>query len=254
MLNKKQLIEIGFADKEAMVYLALLEMGPSTVSEIGRQAKINRTTGYDIVEMLCSKGLANALGEGSIKKYVAENPEKIIALSQAQFEEAKNQFEASKKLLPELKSIFQKSEKLRVKFYEGIEGLKEVYEETLTAKEPLLGYSSAEPFFETMQEFGRYYLKRRVAKGIHVRFIAPDTPQTKEKAKNDKAELRESRLVPKEKLNIEIEVNVFDNKIIMASFKEGLGIIIESEKIANAQKQIFELAWEAAEKYQKRKT
>jgi len=32
MLNKKQLIEIGFADKEAMVYLALLEMGPSTVS------------------------------------------------------------------------------------------------------------------------------------------------------------------------------------------------------------------------------
>ena len=127
MLNKKQLIEIGFADKEAMVYLALLEMGPSTVSEIGRQAKINRTTGYDIVEMLCSKGLANALGEGSIKKYVAENPEKIIALSQAQFEEAKNQFEASKKLLPELKSIFQKAEKPRVKFYEGKEEMKQAF-------------------------------------------------------------------------------------------------------------------------------
>ena len=42
--------------------------------------------------------------------------------------------------------------------------------------------------------------------------------------------------------------------VAMASFKEGLGIIIESQKIADAQKQIFELAWEATEKYQKRKT
>ncbi|MDD5433659.1 MAG: helix-turn-helix domain-containing protein [Candidatus Pacebacteria bacterium] len=251
MLSPKQLVELGFTEKEAMVYLALLEMGPSTVSEIGRQAKINRTTGYDIVEMLCSKGLANALGEGTIKKYTVEDPEKIIAFSQSKFQEAQAQFEASKKLLPELKSIFQKIEKPKVKFYEGINGLKEVYEETLTAKEPLIGYGSAEPYFETMQNFGENYLKRRVAKGIHGRFIAPNTSQTQERARNDKAELRETRLVPKEKLNIEIEVNIFDNKIIMASFKEGLGIIIESQKIADAQKKIFELAWEGAEKYQK---
>jgi len=253
MLNKKQLLEIGFGDKEAGIYLALLELGPSTVSEIARKAGINRTTGYDILEMLCAKGLVNALGEGAIKKYVAEDPQKMIGLTEEKFLLAQKEFEAVKKLVPELNSIFNKTEKPKVKFYEGMSGLKQVYEETLNAKEHLIGYGSAEPYFETMKDFGKNYFKRRVAKGIHGRFIAPNTPQTQEVAKNDKAELRETRLVPKEKLNIEIEVNIFDNKIIMVSFQEELGVIIESQKIADAQKKIFELAWEAAGKYQNKK-
>lgn len=36
---------------------------------------------------------------------------------------------------------------------------------------------------------------------------------------------------------------------MIADWKEKIGIIIESEEIANVFKQTFELAWEAAEKY-----
>ncbi len=131
MLNKKQLLEIGFAEKEAGVYLALLELGPSVVSEISRKAGINRTTGYDILELLCAKGLVNALGEGKIKKYAAEEPQKMITLAQEKFEQTQKQFEAVKKLLPELNSIFNKTEKPKVKFYEGKEEMKKAFEETI---------------------------------------------------------------------------------------------------------------------------
>jgi len=58
--------------------------------------------------------------------------------------------------------------------------------------------------------------------------------------------------VPANKFNIDIEIDIFDNKVIIASWKENLAIIIESQKIADAQKKIFELAWEGAGKYQKK--
>jgi len=78
--------------------------------------------------------------------------------------------------------------------------------------------------------------------------IAPDTVGIRELVKTDKQNLRESRLLPKEKLDLAIEINIYDNKVMLASWEEDLGIIIESEKIAQAQKQIFELAWETAGK------
>ena len=48
------------------------------------------------------------------------------------------------------------------------------------------------------------------------------------------------------------EINFFDNKIMIADWKEKLGIIIESREITKVFKQTFELAWEAAEKYHKK--
>ena len=255
MLSKKQLIEIGFSDKEAAVYLALLGLGPATVAHIARKAKINRTTGYDILEILSGRGLVNVLGEGAIKKYAAEDPQKIIAYSQDKLQQIQQEFEAIKKLLPELKSVFNKTEKPKVKFYEGKEGLKEVYEDTLTAKKPMiLGYSCAEPMYQSLPDFLPDYLKKRVANKIYARMIAPNTAGIRELIKTDKQDLRESRLIPQEKLDLAIEINIYDNKVVIASWEEDLGIIIESEKIADAQKKIFELAWEAAGKYQNRKT
>ncbi|MDD4989749.1 MAG: helix-turn-helix domain-containing protein [Candidatus Pacebacteria bacterium] len=254
MITKKQLLEIGFTDKEAGVYLALLEMGVSTVSEISRKAGINRTTGYDILELLCAKGLVNALGEGKIKKYAAEDPQKMIALAQEKFEQTQKEFEAVKKILPELQSVFSKTEKPKVKFYEGRENIKQAFEDTLIAKESLIGYASADPMYESMPEFFPNYVKKRVARKISCRIIAPDTLESKKVASQDKTQLRESRLVPTERFNLAVEINIYDNKVMIASWKENLAILIESQKIADAQKKIFELAWEAAGKYKGRRT
>ncbi|MBI5413536.1 hypothetical protein HZA42_04280 [Candidatus Peregrinibacteria bacterium] len=55
--------------------------------------------------------------------------------------------------------------------------------------------------------------------------------------------------MPKKNLDFTPEINFFDNKIMIADWKEKLGIIIESEEIVKVFKQTFELAWEAAEKY-----
>jgi len=246
MLTQKQLTNLGLSEKEAAVYLAILELGPSTVSEIASLSRINRTTGYDILESLTSYGLVSHLGKGKIVKYIAEDPEKIIHFTENQIKDAKERLEMARELLPELKSIHRKKEKPMVKFYEGKEGMVQAFEDTLTSKETIVGYACGEPMFRVLPDWWQDYIKRRVAKNIHTKGILPDTIRVKEIAKHDKEQLRESRLVPEKLFDLTIEINIYDNKVLIASWEENLAIIIESEKIAKAQKRIFDLAWRGA--------
>ena len=247
MITQKQLVELGFNQKDAKVYLALLELGPATATQIARKAKINRTTSYDILDSLVGDGLVNLIGETKIQKYAAESPEKVIKFLEDKILKTREQLSLAQSLLPQLLSLYNVKEKPKVKFYDGTEGMQEAFEDTLSADGEILAYAVGEEIFKAMTEkYVRGYFKRRVLKNIRVRVIAPDTPGSRAVAVNDAAELRTSLLVPSDKFYFSIEMNIYNNKIIIASWKEKFAIIIEREEIAGAQRKIFELAWQGA--------
>lgn len=244
MINKNQLTNLGFSDKEASVYLALLELGPSTTTEISRKAKINRTTGYDILESLASEGLVNTLGKTKIQKFVAENPDKVIVFLENKIKKGEERLKQAYNLLPELFSIYNVEEKPKVKYYDGVDNIKEIFEDTLTAKNEIIGYAVGADAFEAVGEnYLRDYFKRRIEKNIKVRVIAPDDPDTLKVTEHDKDELRESYIVPRDKFYFTTETNIYNNKILIMSWKEKFAVLIESKEIADAQKKVFELAW-----------
>ena len=252
MITQKQLIEMGFNQKEAKVYLALLELGPSTATEIARRAKINRTTSYDILDSLAGGGLVNLIGETKIQKYAAESPEKVIKFLEVRIIKAKEQLNLAQSLLPQLLSIYSTKEKPKVKFYEGVEGMQAAFEDTLTADREILAYAVGEDMNKALSEkYFKDYFKRRTLKNIAVRVIAPDTPESRAVIVNDAKELRTSLLVPKDRFYFSIEMDIYNNKIMIASWREKFAIIIESEEIIGAQRKIFELAWEGAKAMQK---
>ena len=72
-LNER-LEKLGLLPNEAKVYVALLELGKGAVTDISKAAKLNRTTGYDILERLCLRGVANRALTGKTKIYTAEPP------------------------------------------------------------------------------------------------------------------------------------------------------------------------------------
>jgi len=115
---EKSLISLGFSDKEAGVYMALLKLGKGTVSEIARRARINRTTGYDILDTLIAKGLASMSGKEPKQEYAAETPEKILKLLQEKIEQDKNALEEAREIIPRLTPFYQTGNRPRVRFYE----------------------------------------------------------------------------------------------------------------------------------------
>lgn len=244
--------KIGLKQKEAAVYLSCLELGiASPVSTIAKRANLNRTTVYDILDQLVHKGVIMSFVRRGNRYYEPLPPSHLISYLKEQSEKFNRLAKEAEKSLPELSAHYNPSGRPRVYFYEGEEGLIRVYEETLNSSEEILAYASDQANQEAIPWYFPEYYKRRSEKKIPIRAIFPDTPRDRKRHLLDKEELRQSRLVPKSKLNFTPEVNFFDNKIMIADWKEKLGIIIESEEIVKVFKQTFELAWEAAEKYNK---
>ncbi len=231
--------------------MALLELGKRTVSAIARKAGINRTTTYDVLESLAAKNLITISGKQPLQEYMAESPDKIAIFIEKQIEQKKESLKIAGGLVPQLKSLHNVSNRSQIRFYEGKEGLMEVYEDTLTSREPIRAYASVEDTQHTLPDYFPKYYKRRTKHGISIRAIFPKTPEAVALTKFNKEEIRETALIPADKFSFSPEINIYDNKVMIASWKEKLGIIIESGEIADAMKKIFELAWAEAKRLEK---
>jgi len=59
MIKEELLNEAGLSDKEAKAYLAILEMGSSTIKPISARAGIKRTSVYNFIDHLIELGLVS---------------------------------------------------------------------------------------------------------------------------------------------------------------------------------------------------
>ncbi len=139
----------------------------------------------------------------------------------------------------------------RIRFYEGDEGLKHVYEDTLTSSEPIRAYATIDDTHRALPTYFPDYYKRRAKKGITIRGIVPKTALGMERQSFDEEERRETAFVSPDKFYFSPEINIYDNKVMIASWREKLGIVIESEEIADAMKKIYELSWAEAKRMSK---
>lgn len=240
---KLTLQNFGFSEKEADVYVGLLELGKGTVTEISRKAGINRTTGYDILNSLSIKGVISVSGKEPKQEYVAEPPEAITNYLKKELEKLSEHIKKSEEIVPDLTLLHSLKNRPKIRFYEGNEGLQHVYEDTLTSSETIRAYASVEDVHAALPNYFPEYFKRRAKKNIFIRAIFPHTKGAEKLILHNVAEKREALLVPSDTFNFSPEINFYDNKVMIADWRGKLGIIIESEEIADAMKKTFELAW-----------
>lgn len=243
--TEKVLLDAGFSEKEIAVYLALLSLGKGIVTKISRTASVSRTTTYDILDSLSQKGLVKVSGKEPKQEYVAESPEKLEEFLNSEIEKKNNSLEKIKYVIPELFSVYNDKETPKVRYYEGVDGLKKALEDTLLKPDmEILASGGAEDMFEAVGEnYSKEYFKKRVSKNIKIRGIASGDPGTMKVAPNNKQELREILITPNDEFHFSVETNIYDNKFLSISWKEKFAVLIESKEIADAQKKVFELAW-----------
>ncbi|MFZ2985738.1 MAG: helix-turn-helix domain-containing protein [Candidatus Moraniibacteriota bacterium] len=237
MQISEQLLQFDLNKSQAEVYLALLELGQTTVIKLSQKTGIKRTTIYEVLAELEKKHLVAQTKKGSKRLFIAEEPENLERI----MEEKKAKLE---KLMPILKSLTNTTgEKPVIRYYEGPEGIKDVYRDTLKYKGELCAFVTENIIKKLGGEFAQEYKEKRKNAQISVRAIGPDTDEIIEYKKGDLKDLKETRLVFKEKFPFTIEMNIYANKLAFMSFSEQLGLIIESNEIAKNMKFLFELAW-----------
>lgn len=245
---REALTSLGLTPKESAVYLAVLELGRGTVTQLSRAAGINRTNGYGVLDSLVSRGLVRISGKEPKQEYVAESPDRLVELLEKKTQETERQLTAARNLAPQLKAGYKVGSRPHVSFYEGEAGLKRAYEDTLTSHEPVRAFATVDDMHRGLPDYFPRYYSRRAEKGIAIRAIVPRTQAGIERAGHDREEKREIAFVPPEEFYFSPEINIYDDKVMIASWREKLGIIIQSAEIADAMKKAYELAWAEAKR------
>ncbi|MFH1456634.1 MAG: helix-turn-helix domain-containing protein [Patescibacteria group bacterium] len=258
-MDEKTLIKLGFNIKEAKVYIACIELGPSFVTDIASRSAINRTTTYHILEQLCIYGLiSKTSGHASKKKYSPEHPINLLYFFENKQKTASKNTEKVKLLLPFLSDIYKSKNKPIMKFYEGTDGIKKIYSETLKSKTEILAIGDIDEWEDkNLKNWVKQYAKKRTSNKIYERGLITSTEKginwvTKYPATT---KYNNFRYLPKEKFPyLGSEVDIFEDKVVIVLLKKPnrLGVLIQSKELSTVMKTLFELAWEAAEKYNKK--
>ena len=232
--------QFGLNDKEAATYLALLELGEATVQSLAKKSKVKRTSLYDILYSLKDKGLVGSTMRKKHRYYIASDPREL----ELKLEERKRSI---KSIIPELLSISNFIDKKpKIKFYEGEEGIKEIYLDTLNYPDrPLWAWVTEEIFGTNIgQDFVYYYLSQRVDRKIWAYVIAPDNDVIRKYKLDDQKYLRQTRIEPSKDFNVRVEIDLYgSDKIGIMAFGEQIGLIIESKKLFDTLKSIFDIHW-----------
>lgn len=244
-----QLELFNLTKKESNVYLALLELGPSSILRISKKTRITRTTVYHLIDNLIEKQFVTISVSGKRKIYLAEQPETIKHI-------LKQRLKSFESLLPELISLTNRDAiKPKITYNEGIKGIKQAYRESLKAKEDtivaIVGVESLQQKDKALLSFWeKEYIPARKKNNKFGKLVIPDNKLGMEFKKRDTSSFRESRLLPDSSYNFECEILCYDNTVTMISYhrNEEFSLTITSKPIANTFKMLWNIAWVSARK------
>lgn len=245
----------GMDTREATLFLIGLELGSAPASEYAKKAKLNRITAYNVLEGLVRRGVFTRIKSRQGKRYTPVSPD-LVAL------EARKNVQSLERFLPELRSMQGAAYRSpKVRYFEGWEGVRHVYEDTLSAETELLNFANSAAVRAFWPSYDDEYVTARVKRKIRLRGIAPDDEAGRQVHGEDAKRMREIRLIPAKDFDFTNEINIYDHKVAICSFGSSsmqtgdiFGVIIESMEVAKTQRQIFEMAWRYAHFCAKKRT
>ncbi len=240
----QQLLDFGLSEEESKVYLTVLELGGSFASTIAQKAKVPRVNCYYVLESLRKRGLITTNLKGNVKFFVAEPPQVLV-------NQMEQKYESAKKLLPELLSVTNiHAFKPIIRSYEGIEGIKTIFEQTLEAKSEVLGYTNLEALGNLLPDYLPGYTQKLVKRRIKTRLLSPSTEEARQfihrfYPKKFPEELVEILFVNPKEFKFENQISIYDKKVAIMSLNpdELIGILIESDVYTRTERAVFNLAW-----------
>ena len=251
----RELTHLGLTAKEASVYLAAMELGPSVAQDISKKAKVNRATTYVMIDTLKGRGLISSFTKGKKKYFVAESPDRLLSMIRLQRQELEGKEAEFAGILPQLMALHNvDGAKPQVRFLEGLEGIKTVSEELAKIEGEavqIVPFDDVHDFVGRVQEMSHSKAFETV-KHAHVPIrslvVVKDEKLLEIMPKNMKN--TEVRILPFDKFPIHGEITVRKDRIVMFSYKSSLvSMIVTSQILADTISAMFELAWDGAKEY-----
>jgi sugar-specific transcriptional regulator TrmB len=234
--------EIGLTENESVLYSSSLSLGPSTILELAKETQLPRTTVYGLVEKLKQQGLMYIEVKGLKKLYTSESPEKLKFL-------LKRRQETLDKELPELSALYNmKSGASLIKYYEGLESVKNVYEELLKdikSGDEYLVLSDQAMWQKLDEPYFKKFLERRGRLPIKIKMLLQNSTIAQEMLKFQKNYNSEVRILP-EGTTLSTNLIVTPQRVVIHQLVTPIfAIVIENPSIIKMHQESFNIMWQS---------
>ena len=239
LITNQLLDSLGLNEKEQAIYLSSLELGESLQLPLAEKAGIKRTTLREILPELQKKGVLELVVRGKRNYISAVNPKNLL-------ERLKTTTQEAEQSLPALLAIQNTTvDKPLVRFYDGVEGVKEIYRLTLEVAEPIYGFVEVEAIHPLIQKWlSKEYTQKRNQKQIKAYNIVNTSSKLDSIMPSD--QYRENKIVSSKEFPFQMEIIVFGEYVAYINFRETerpSATLIQSQAAAITMRSVHQLFW-----------
>lgn len=249
--------KLGLSESQAKVYEFLIKNGTKTAGEISKKTEIKRGLTYNALSELEKKGIISQNTKTKITTFSPNHPESLREYIETKEKEVKDTKLSFETILPSIISDFNIiSDKPGVRYFEGYDGIKKVFEDFLRDNNggEILNFCHMEDYANDKKlfEIGLNFIKNREILKIKQRTIIPVNEKKISEDLNlddKKPSMEEISYISNH--SFDSDVILYNNKIAIISAKKAkkpIGIIIENKEIFNTFRSIFDLVWNTNKK------
>jgi sugar-specific transcriptional regulator TrmB len=245
--SKQSLVQAGLTPEQAGFYEALVASGPLPASKIAQKAHISRTLGYKVLGELEALGLVIKDDQpGKVALFTAAHPLKLKEVAEKRLEQAKDAKAALEGTLGKLISTFNLAGgRPGIEFYEGLPGVQQVLEDSLTAQSEIYTYADIESIEKYISDINKEYVRDREKLGIRKKGIALDTPFARKFLEGYAPSVTEMKLIKYDVPSFHTVMQIYDGKISYITLSEQnlIGVIIADQRIYEMHRDLFLYMW-----------
>jgi sugar-specific transcriptional regulator TrmB len=245
--------KLGLPMEVADIYLALHNYGPQTISELSRNANVERTRIYRLIDTLLASNLIEVESHykrGVIKAAPIANLHILISKKEQELKSLQDELDLIEQVLAR-NSL--SSPATRVQFYQGTEGVKQMYWNETKAKSEVFAILHENMQIKTDSRFFERWVTRSNEQNLKFKGIISNAFIASQElwyASHSNERLRhwDARYIDKNTFDITHGTLIYDDVVAFFNWKDNevFGVEIYNPEIARSQKQLFNLIWDQA--------
>ena len=247
---------IGFSSEETLLFTTLIKKGPLTILQLSRGTAIERTKIYNLAEKLIKDGLLEEKLDYKRRYIKACDTSRIELILKDKIDSLNYINTNFSNFMSKINLLSNSVSPTGVKFYRGVDGIRQQLWNALSAKKELLSFSYRQfievvgfKFFDSWAaEFERRHLINKEIRSDE--FLKSEELPTSEYRPFVGDILR---YLPNKVLNIQLAMDIYNDTVALYNWNKGeiFGVEIVNKQFAELQRQVFQNYWNLAKPIQR---
>lgn len=232
---------LGFSDNEVRILLVLFKEKKASTMDISKKSAIGFSTAQYLLTNLANRNVIRSTGNDTYEVLAETDFSEWIdeqkKVNESVYTKAKIDIHNF------LTNVVNESWRPEVLYYEGSEGIKQIYDDVIETGEDVYSWLDIEKIYPIIGDYLDTYIKKRAKKGMKSHAIMPANKANMEREHT--GENREAKF--KKNFDIDGEIRIYGDKVAVITFdgEKPVGFVFRGEIITRVFRAIFDSAWKS---------